>query len=55
MKQELASAGPDGPADAGPYAKHLPHSRQITTPVPHHANFYRLDALSATQPTASKH
>ena len=30
-------------------------SRQITTPAPHHSVFYRLDALSAAQPTASKH
>jgi len=32
-----------------------PHARQITMPVPHHSSFYRLDALPATQPTASKH
>ena len=32
-----------------------PHSRQITTPVPHHSVFYRPDALAAAQPTASKH
>ena len=31
------------------------HSRQITTPAPHHSVFYRPDALPATQPTASKH
>ena len=31
-------------------------SRQITTPAPHHPlSFYRLDALPAAQPTASKH
>ena len=30
-------------------------SRQITTPAPHHSVFYRLDALPAAQPTASKH
>jgi len=30
-------------------------SRQITTPVPDHSVFYRPDALSAAQPTASKH
>jgi len=29
-------------------------SRQITTPAPHHSVFYRLDALPAAQPTASK-
>jgi len=32
-----------------------PRSRQITTPAPHHSVFYRLDALPAAQPTASKH
>ena len=30
-------------------------SRQITTPAPHYSVFYRPDALSAAQPTASKH
>ena len=35
--------------------KSAPRSRQITTPVPHHAVFYRPDALPAAQPTASKH
>jgi len=35
--------------------KSAPRSRQITTPVPHHSVFYRPHALSATQPTASKH
>jgi len=35
--------------------KSAPLSRQITTPAPHHSVFYRPDALSATQPTASKH
>ena len=35
--------------------KSAPRSRQITTPVPHHSVFYRLDALPGTQPTASKH
>ena len=32
-----------------------PRPRQITMPAPHHSVFYRPDALSATQPTASKH
>jgi len=32
-----------------------PHSRQITTPAPHHPVFYRLDTLPAAQPTASEH
>ena len=35
--------------------KSAPRSRQITMPAPHHLVFYRLDALPATQPTASKH
>ena len=35
--------------------KSAPRSRQITTPAPHHSVFYRPDALSAAQPTASKH
>jgi len=35
--------------------KSATHSRQITTPAPHHSVFYRLDALPVTQPTASKH
>ena len=35
--------------------KSRPHSRQITTPAPHHSVFYRPDALPAAEPTASKH
>jgi len=31
------------------------HSRQITTPTPHHSVFYSPDALPATKTTASKH
>jgi len=31
-----------------------PHSRQITTPTPHHSIFYRPDALPDAQPTVSK-
>jgi len=34
--------------------KSAPRSRQITTPAPHHSDFYRPDALPAAQPTASK-
>jgi len=30
-------------------------SKQVTMPAPHHSVFYRPDALSATQPTISKH
>jgi len=32
-----------------------PHSRQITTPAPHHSLFNRPDALSDAQSTVSKH
>ena len=35
--------------------KSAPCFRQTTTPAPHHSVFYRPDALSAAQPTASKH
>ena len=35
--------------------KSAPHSKQITTPAPHHSVFYRPDALPVAQPTASKH
>ena len=35
--------------------KSAPRSRQITIPAPHHSVFYRPDALTAAQPTASKH
>ena len=35
--------------------KSAPCSRQITTPAPYRSVFYRPDALSAAQPTASKH
>jgi len=35
--------------------KSAPCFRQVTMPAPHHSVFYRLDALSAAQPTASKH
>jgi len=35
--------------------KSAPRPRQILMPVPHHSIFYRPDALSVTQPTASKH
>ena len=35
--------------------KSAPRSRQITMPASHHSVFYRLDALPAAQPTATKH
>ena len=42
-------------ASARAICKPAPRYSQITTPVPHHSVFYRLDALPAAQPTASKH
>jgi len=35
--------------------KYALRSRQITMPAPNHSVLYRLDALPAAQPTASKH
>jgi len=35
--------------------KSASHSRQTTTSASHHSVFYRLDALSAAQPTVSNH
>jgi len=35
--------------------KSASRSKQITMPAPHRSVFYRPDALSAAQPTASKH
>ena len=37
------------------HCKSAPCSRQTTTPALYHSVFYRLDALPAAQPTASKH
>jgi len=51
LKQETVS----GSGISWAICKSAPHSRQIITPAPHHSVFYRLDALPATQPTASKH
>jgi len=51
MKQETVS----GIGISWAICKSAPHSRQITTPAPHHSVFYMPDALPATQPTASKH
>jgi len=51
LKQETVS----GIAISWAICKSAPHSRQITTPAPHHLVFYRPDALPAAQPTASKH
>jgi len=51
LKQETVS----GSGISWAVCKSTSHSRQITTPAPHHSVFYRPDALLATQPTASKH
>ena len=51
LKQETVS----GSGISWAILKSAPRSRQITTPAPHPSVFYRLDALPATQPTASKH
>ena len=51
LKQETVS----GSGINWAICKSAPRSRQITTPAPHHSVFYRLDALPAAQPTASKH
>ena len=51
LKQETVS----GSGISWAVCKSASRSRQITTPAPHHSVFYRLDALPATQPTASKH
>ena len=51
LKQETVS----GSGISWNICKSAPHSRQITTPAPHHSVFYRPDALPAAQPTASKH
>ena len=51
LKQETVS----GSGISWAICKSAPRSRQITMPVPHHSSFYRPDALSTAQPTASKH
>ena len=51
LKQERVS----GSVISWVICKSAPRSRQITTPASHHSDFYRLDALPAAQPTASKH
>ena len=51
LKQDTVS----GSGISWAICKSAPCSRQITTPAPHHSDFYRPDALPATQPTASKH
>ena len=51
LKQETMS----GNSISWAICKSAPHSRQITTPAPHHSVFYRPDALpAAQQPTVSR-
>ena len=51
LKQETVS----GSGISWSICKSAPHSRQITTPAPHHSVFYRPDALPVGQPTVSEH
>ena len=51
LKQETVS----GSGISWAICKSAPRSGQITIPATHHSFFYRLDALPAAQPTASKH
>jgi len=51
LKQETVS----GSGISWNICKSAPRSRQITMPASHHSVFRRPDALTATQPTASKH
>jgi len=51
LKQETVS----GSGISWAICESAPCSRQITTPASRHSVFYRSDALSAAQPTASKH
>jgi len=51
LKQETVS----GSGISWAVCKSAPHSRQTTTPTPHHSVCYRPDAVPAAQPTASKH
>jgi len=51
LEQEIVS----GSGISWAICKSAPHSRQITMQASHHSVFYRLDALPATQPTASMH
>jgi len=51
LKQETVS----GSGISWAVCKSAPRSRQITKPAPHHSDFYKPDALPATQPTVSMH
>jgi len=51
LEQEIVS----GSGISWAICKSAPRPRQITTPAPLHSVLYRLDALPAAQPSASKH
>ena len=51
QKQEAVS----GSGISWAVCKSAPHSRQITTPAPHHLVFLQAGCPPAAQPTASKH
>jgi len=51
LKQETVS----GNVTSWAICKSAPRSRQISMPAPHRSVFLQVDALPATQPTASKH
>jgi len=51
LKQETVN----GSGISWAICKSAPCTRQTTMPAPHHSVFYRPDALSAAQPTVSKH
>ena len=51
LKQETVS----GSGISWAICKSALWSREIAVPAPHHSVFYRLDALPAAQPTATKH
>ena len=54
MRQEMVEIPPDGSSISWTICKQsAPRSRQITTPTPHHSNFYRSDALPDAGPTNS--
>ena len=51
LEQEIVS----GNGISRAICKYAPWPKHITMPASHHSVFYRPDALSAAQPTASKH
>jgi len=49
LEQEIVS----GSGISWAICKSAPRIRQITTPAPHHSDFYRMDALPSCHPTNS--